>query len=90
MARRRDIDLCFYNGMPGSDHQEASDLALLKLDTAEEKPIFKIREQNYDAKKALSKINFWKQTPNDEEVDLIHAMLVKRLELKGMYPFLDR
>lgn len=60
-------------------------VAPLKLETGEEKRVYKIGEQNHDAKKALSKINLRKQTPNDEESDLIHAMWMKQLEYHGIH-----
>ena len=60
-------------------------IAPLRLDTAEEKRIFSIGQQNYDAKKALSKINLRKQAPNDKESDLIHAMWLKQIEYHGQH-----
>ncbi|KAL8824262.1 MAG: hypothetical protein Q9191_005173 [Dirinaria sp. TL-2023a] len=50
------------------------------VETAEEKRLFAQGETNYNAKKALAKTGLRKQTPNDEETDLIHAMWLRQLE----------
>lgn len=55
----------------------------LRVETEEEKQLFALGEKNYDAKKALAKINLRKQTPNDLESDLIHEMWLKQLEYHG-------
>ncbi|CAG8958190.1 hypothetical protein HYFRA_00000542 [Hymenoscyphus fraxineus] len=47
--------------------------------TAEEKTIFSEGEKNYNLKKAASKLALRKQTPNDEESDLIHALWLQQL-----------
>ncbi|MCJ1237134.1 hypothetical protein MMC14_005118 [Varicellaria rhodocarpa] len=52
----------------------------LKIDTPEEQRLFDLGEKNYRAKKALAKTTLRKQTPNDQESDLIHAMWLKQLE----------
>ncbi|KFY00243.1 hypothetical protein V490_01426 [Pseudogymnoascus sp. VKM F-3557] len=52
----------------------------LKLVTDEEHRLYKEGEENYNAKKELSKIALRKQTPNDEESDLIHALWLKQSE----------
>ncbi|KAL5352985.1 hypothetical protein ACLOAV_001014 [Pseudogymnoascus australis] len=52
----------------------------LKLVTDEERRLYKEGEENYNAKKELSKIALRKQTPNDEESDLIHALWLKQSE----------
>ncbi|KAL9635531.1 MAG: hypothetical protein Q9164_003394 [Protoblastenia rupestris] len=56
----------------------------LQLDTAEEKNLFALGERHMNEKKALAKKALRKQTPNDEESDLIHAMWLKQLEYHGI------
>lgn len=53
------------------------------VETAEEKRLFALGKENYNAKKALAKRALRKQTPNDEESDLIHAMWIRQLEYHG-------
>ncbi len=55
----------------------------IKLETAEEKRLFALGEKNSNEKKALAKKGLHKQTPNDEESDLIHAMWLKQIEYHG-------
>jgi acyl-coenzyme A thioesterase 9 len=55
-------------------------IAPLQVDTEEERRLFKLGENNYNAKKALSKTALLKQPPNDEESELIHAMWLKQLD----------
>ena len=50
---------------------------------AHEKRLFALGEQNSIEKKALAKKHLRKQTPNDEESDLIHAMWLKQLQYHG-------
>lgn len=57
----------------------------IKLETAEEKKLFALGEKNSNEKKALAKTALRKQTPNDEESDLIHAMWLKQLEYHGKH-----
>jgi len=52
----------------------------LQVNTEDERRMFKLGENNYNAKKELSKTTLRKQTPNDQESDLIHAMWLKQLE----------
>ncbi|KAI4172234.1 MAG: hypothetical protein LQ343_003669 [Gyalolechia ehrenbergii] len=52
----------------------------VKIETDEEKRLFALGEKNYNAKKARAKTGLTKQTPNDEESDLIHAMWLRQLE----------
>lgn len=56
----------------------------IQLETAEEKRLFALGERNSKEKKALAKTALRKQTPNDEESDLIHAMWLKQLDFHGM------
>ncbi len=53
------------------------------VETTEEKRLFALGEQNYNAKKALAKKALRKQAPNDEESDLIHAMWIRQIEYHG-------
>lgn len=53
-------------------------------ETQEEKRLFALGEKNSNEKKALAKTALRKQTPNDEESDLIHAMWLKQLEYHGI------
>ena len=57
----------------------------IQLETEEEKRLFALGERNSDEKKALTKKALRKQTPNDEESDLIHAMWLKQIEYHGKY-----
>ncbi|KAF8863639.1 Thioesterase/thiol ester dehydrase-isomerase [Acephala macrosclerotiorum] len=52
----------------------------LKARTAEEKAIFAHGEQNYNLKKSMQSQALRKQTPNDEESDLIHALWLAQLD----------
>ncbi|KAA6410096.1 MAG: Thioesterase thiol ester dehydrase-isomerase [Lasallia pustulata] len=52
----------------------------LLVETDEERRLFNLGEKNSNAKKALAKTALLKQTPNDQESDLIHAMWLKQLE----------
>lgn len=51
--------------------------------TPEEKLLFEQGEANYNLKKAESKMALRKQTPNDEESDLIHALWLRQLDYHG-------
>ena len=55
----------------------------IQIETAEEERLFALGEKNSNEKKALAKKALRKQTPNDEESDLIHAMWLKQLEYHG-------
>ncbi|KAI9712643.1 MAG: hypothetical protein M1812_006823 [Candelaria pacifica] len=55
-------------------------IASLKIDTAEERRLFDLGESNSKEKKRLAKTALLKQTPNDEESDLIHALWLRQLE----------
>ncbi|KAH8590251.1 HotDog domain-containing protein [Bisporella sp. PMI_857] len=52
----------------------------LTTETPEEKRLFQIGEENYNLKKAESQRALRKQTPNDEESDLIHALWLQQLD----------
>jgi len=58
-------------------------IAPLQIDTEEDRRLFSMGENNYNAKKELAKTALRKQTPNDEESDLIHAMWLKQLDFHG-------
>lgn len=55
----------------------------LDIGTAEERRLFDLGERNYIEKKAMSKRALRKQTPHNQESDLIHAMWLKELEYHG-------
>ena len=55
----------------------------VRVESDEEKRLFALGEKNYNAKKALAKTTLRKQTPNDQESDLIHAMWLRQLEYRG-------
>jgi acyl-coenzyme A thioesterase 9 len=55
----------------------------LQAETEEEKLLFKKGEENYNLKKSESKMALRKQTPNDEESDLIHALWLQQLDYHG-------
>ena len=63
-----------------TDRCRPVNVSALKLETEEERRLFKKGEENYNAKKEMMKVNLRKQTPNDEESDLIHAMWLKQLD----------
>ncbi|KUJ18177.1 Thioesterase/thiol ester dehydrase-isomerase [Mollisia scopiformis] len=52
----------------------------LKTNTPEEKAIFDQGEANYNLKKSMQSQALRKQTPNDEESDLIHALWLAQLD----------
>ncbi|KAG8527965.1 uncharacterized protein KY384_006881 [Bacidia gigantensis] len=58
----------------------------LRPETMEEKRLFEMGERNSNEKKALLKRALKKQTPNDEESDLIHAMWLKQLDYHNQDP----
>ena len=55
-------------------------IAPLKTTSPQEKALFDLGEKNYNLKKASSKLALRKQTPNDEEADLIHALWLAQLD----------
>ena len=55
----------------------------LQLNTAEERRLFALGEKNLVEKKLKAKRALRKQTPNDEESDLIHAIWLRQLEYHG-------
>ena len=58
-------------------------ISRLQPETAEERRLFSLGVQNMKEKKAMAETALRKQTPNDEESDLIHAMWLKQLEYHG-------
>lgn len=58
-------------------------IAPLQIDTEEDRRLFNMGENNYNAKIELARTALRKQTPNDEESDLIHAMWLKQLDFHG-------
>lgn len=57
----------------------------VRLETEKEKHLFALGEKHSNEKKALAKKALRKQTPNDLESDLIHAMWLKQLDYHGKY-----
>ncbi len=55
----------------------------LQIDTTEERRLFDLGEKNSREKKRLAKTALLKQTPNDEESDLIHALWLRQIEYHG-------
>jgi acyl-coenzyme A thioesterase 9 len=55
----------------------------LKAETPEEERLFEQGQAHYNMKKALAKTGLRKQTPNDEESDLIHALWLQQLDYHG-------
>ncbi|KAE9375593.1 Thioesterase/thiol ester dehydrase-isomerase [Stipitochalara longipes BDJ] len=55
-------------------------IAPLKTTTPEEESLFAQGQANYDLKKSLNSQALRKQTPNDEESDLIHALWLAQLD----------
>ena len=60
--------------------QVAKALPPIKVETEEEQRIYNEGEQNSKHRKDLSKRSLLKQTPNDEESDLIHALWQRQLQ----------
>ncbi|KAL8685727.1 MAG: hypothetical protein Q9218_007577, partial [Villophora microphyllina] len=52
----------------------------VKVETERQKQLFALGKKNYNIKKARAKMGLRKQTPDDEESDLIHAMWLRQLE----------
>jgi acyl-coenzyme A thioesterase 9 len=52
----------------------------LIVETEEEKRLYEAGERNSKLKKELGKVSLLKQTPNDEESDIIHALWQKQLQ----------
>lgn len=55
-------------------------IAPVKIETEEEKRLFAAGEKNGQRRKELAKRSLLKQTPNDEESDLIHAIWQRQLQ----------
>ena len=68
--------------------KKPTNIPSLQINTEDERRLYKLGENNYNAKKELSKTTLRKQTPNDQESDLIHAMWLKQLEYHGRHRFL--
>lgn len=60
--------------------KKAVAIAPLTTNTPEERATFEEGQRNYNEKKAASKLALRKQTPNDEESDLIHALWLQQLD----------
>ena len=57
----------------------------LKLDTAQERTLYALGEQNYNDKKALARRSLEKIAPNDEESEAIHTMWLEGRSYSGMH-----
>ena len=84
-VRKEDILMTCAFTMVSLDPSTKKPVAIspIEVETAEERRLFDLGEKNHRAKKALAKTTLRKQTPNDEESDLIHAMWLKQLEYHG-------
>lgn len=60
--------------------KKATPVPSLVLDTPEEEAVFRKGEEYKKAKQALANVSLAKQTPNDEESDLIHQMWMEQLQ----------
>lgn len=60
--------------------KKAVAISPLKTTSSEEQALFEEGQKNYNLKKAASKLALRKQTPNDEESDLIHALWLQQLD----------
>ncbi|RDW95050.1 hypothetical protein BP5796_00813 [Coleophoma crateriformis] len=60
--------------------KKAVNISPLKIENAEEQRLFDQGKKNYAAKKELAKATLRKNTPNDEESDLIHALWLRQLD----------
>jgi acyl-coenzyme A thioesterase 9 len=60
-------------------------ISALKLETEEEHRLYNQGHENYNIKKQLAKTALRKQTPNDEESDLIHALWLQQMDNTGIY-----
>lgn len=60
--------------------KRATPVPQLIVDTPEEEAIFRKGEEYKKAKQALANVSLIKQTPNDEESDLIHQMWMEQLQ----------
>lgn len=58
----------------------------LKLETENERRIYNQGQENYNKKKQLAKTTLRKQTPNDEESDLIHALWLEQMDYSSKAP----
>jgi hypothetical protein len=58
--------------------------------TPKEKTLFELGQKNYNLKKAASKLTLRKQTPNDEESDLIHALWLAQLDCAFIVPLISQ
>lgn len=56
----------------------------MRVETLEEMRLFALGERNYNSKKEFAKTALQKQTPNDEESDMIHAMWVAFQDYTGV------
>ena len=64
----------------GPETRKPVNIPAVRTDTEEEKQIYTQGEKNSLHRKELGKRSLLKQTPNDEESDLIHAIWQKQLQ----------
>ncbi|KAI9815073.1 MAG: hypothetical protein M1827_002916 [Pycnora praestabilis] len=62
------------------NHGRPVAISPLQVENPEERRLYDLGEKNSKQKKRLAKTALLKQTPNDEESDLIHAMWIKQLD----------
>lgn len=55
-------------------------IAPLRLETPEDHKVYNNGQTNYNIKKRLAKTHLRKQTPNDEESDVIHALWLEQMK----------
>ncbi|KAL3423114.1 hypothetical protein PVAG01_04861 [Phlyctema vagabunda] len=60
--------------------KKAVSISPLRIENDEEQRLFDHGQKNYAAKKELAKSTLRKNTPNDEESDLIHALWLRQLD----------
>lgn len=66
--------------------KKAVNISPLKIENAEEQRLFDQGQKNSVAKKELAKATLRKNTPNDEESDLIHTLWLRQLDYYGQTP----
>ncbi|KAL8904234.1 MAG: hypothetical protein Q9171_007128, partial [Xanthocarpia ochracea] len=81
-AKKEDVLMTCAFTMVSLDPNTKKPVAIcpLKVETEEEKRLFALGEKNSNIKKARAKTGLRKQTPNDEESDLIHAIWLRQLD----------
>lgn len=88
------LDFCFYLSLKPLAHslkvsldpvtKKPVAISPLKTENEQERLLYEKGQENYNIKKQLAKATLRKNTPNDEESDLIHALWLKQLDYHGM------